>query len=157
MSLWGITTVYISRLMMYQTREYCQAWTKGLQHMKYGLGNETFILATKINHNLAGQLAVLEWGLLSKFPPFNYFPNFSALSKHCSTWLNIMFISDRCHRSSPQLSCGVTDQIWKWFKEHNRYCFDINISLTGKLMNGALVTPPLLLTPTLQDLLSHSE
>ena len=58
------------------------------------------------------------WGLLSRFPPFFYFPIFSALSKHT---LDIEY-----HRNiwqvSPQLSCGDTCQIWMWFKESKR-CF----------------------------------
>ena len=52
--------------------------------------------------------AVLGWGLLSQFPPFRYFPNFSALLKqtlgieyHVYIW-----------QVSPQLSCGDTWQIW---------------------------------------------
>ena len=57
------------------------------------------------------------WGLLSQFPPFRYFPNFSALSKQTSDIEYHVCI----WQVSPQLSCGDTCQIWKWFKESNRY------------------------------------
>ena len=47
------------------------------------------------------------WGLLSRFPPFHYFLNFSALSKHTLAieyHVNIWQVS-------PQLNCGGTCQI----------------------------------------------
>ena len=52
------------------------------------------------------------WGLLSKFPPFRYFPNFSTSPKY--------MLAIGCHfhiwQVSPQLSCGDTCQIWIWFE-----------------------------------------
>ena len=59
----------------------------------------------------------LGWRLLRRFPPFHYFPNFSASSKymlateyHVHTWQML-----------PQLSCSDTCQIWIWCKESSRY------------------------------------
>ena len=57
------------------------------------------------------------WGLLSQFPPFRYFPNFSALSKH--TLANEYHVYIR--QVSPQLSCGDTCQIWMWCQECSMY------------------------------------
>ena len=63
----------------------------------------------------------LGWGLQSQFPPFRYFPNFSASPKcmlaivyHVHIWQVL-----------PQLSCGDTCQIRMWCKQSNRY-FDRN-------------------------------
>ena len=58
------------------------------------------------------------WGLLSQFPPFRYFPIFSALSNHTLTIEYHVYI----WQVSPQLSCGDTCQIWMWFEESNM-CF----------------------------------
>ena len=60
---------------------------------------------------------VLGWGLLSQFPPFRYFPTFSALSKH------MLAIEYHVHtwQVSPQFSCGDTCQIWMCGEESNRY------------------------------------
>ena len=75
--------------------------------------------------------------LLSQFPPFRYFHNFSEPPKHT--------LAFECHvyiwHVSPQLSCGDTCQIWTWLKEFNEYFCKIKIVLTEKLANGALVTP----------------
>ena len=51
-------------------------------------------------------------GLLSQFPPFRYFPNFSEWPKHT------LAIEYPVHiwQVSPQLSCGGTCQIWMWLK-----------------------------------------
>ena len=61
------------------------------------------------------------WGLLSRFPPFRYFPNFStspkymlAIEYHVLIW-----------QVSPQPSCDDTCQIWIRFKECNRYFCEI--------------------------------
>ena len=58
------------------------------------------------------------WGLLSQFPPFRYFPIFSALSNHTLAIEYHVYI----WQVSPQLSCGDTCQIWMWFEESNM-CF----------------------------------
>ena len=58
------------------------------------------------------------WGLLSQFPPFRYFPFFSALSNHTSAIEYHVYI----WQVSPQLSCGDTCQIWVSFEESNM-CF----------------------------------
>ena len=49
-------------------------------------------------------------GLLSQFPPFPYFPHFSAL------WIYTLAIEYHVYiwQVSPQLSCGDTCQIWMW-------------------------------------------
>ena len=57
------------------------------------------------------------WGLLSQFPPFLYFLNFSALSEHMLAIEYHVYI----WQVSPQLSCGGTCQIYTWFKEFERY------------------------------------
>ena len=59
----------------------------------------------------------LGWGLLSQFPPFRYFPNFSALSKHPFVLEYHVYI----WQVSPQLSCGDSCQIWMWLKESNSH------------------------------------
>ena len=58
------------------------------------------------------------WGLLSQFPPFRYFPIFSALSNHTLAIEYHVYI----WQVSPQLSCSDTCQIWMWFEESNM-CF----------------------------------
>ena len=60
----------------------------------------------------------LGWGLLSRFPPFRYCPNFSASPKHTLPLAYHVYIC----QVSPQLCCGDTCQIWMWFKEFN-WCF----------------------------------
>ena len=42
---------------------------------------------------------------------------------------------------SPQLSCGDTHQIWKWFKESNRCFFKIKNFHNGEVIGQSLVTP----------------
>ena len=66
---------------------------------------------------MAGAIVGQVWGLLSQLPPFRYFPNFSALSKHTLDIKYHVYI----WQVSPQLSCGDTCQIWMWFKESNSY------------------------------------
>ena len=66
-----------------------------------------------------------------------FFPKFSALSKHTLDIGYHVYI----WQVSPQLSCGGTCLIWKWFNEYNRYFCQIEILLTAKLTNGALITP----------------
>ena len=63
------------------------------------------------------QTLVQGWGLLSQFPLFLYFPNFSASPEY------MLAIEYHVHiwQVSLQLSCGDTCQIWMWCKEFNRY------------------------------------
>ena len=58
----------------------------------------------------------LGWGLLSLFPLFRYFPDYSAL------WIHTLAIEYHIYiwQVSPQLSCADTCQIWMWLKEFNR-------------------------------------
>ena len=80
---------------------------------------------------------ILGWGLLSQFPPFRYFPNFSALSKHT---LDIEY--HVCiWQVSPQLSCGDTCQKWKWFKESNRYFCQIENFAYGEFNERSFSNP----------------
>ena len=58
----------------------------------------------------------LGWGLLSQFPPFRYFPKFSALSKHTLTKKYHVHI----WQVSLQLSFGDTGQIWSLFIVSNQ-------------------------------------
>ena len=76
------------------------------------------------------------WGLLSQFPPFRYFPNFSALSKHT------LYIDYHIYiwQISPQLSCGDTCQIWMWFKESNSYFCKVENFAYWEINERALVT-----------------
>ena len=82
-----------------------------------------WILHSKRRNYIALRFIILHntwsqgWGLLSQFPPFRHFPNFSALSKHT---LDIKYYV-HIWQVSPQLSCGDTFQIWMWFKESNSY------------------------------------
>ena len=65
----------------------------------------------------ASLCVALGWGLLSQFPPFRYFPNFSALSKQTLAIEYHVYI----WQVSPQLSCGDTCQIWMWFEKSYMY------------------------------------
>ena len=77
------------------------------------------------------------WGLLSQFPPFRYFPHFSGSWKH-RLFLNITFIFDRWRRSS----AAATPVKYEWDSTNVTDTFArLQISLTEKLTNGALVTP----------------
>ena len=60
----------------------------------------------------------LGWGLLRQFPPFRYFPIFSALPKHTLDIEYYVYL----WQVSPQLSCGDTCQIWMWFKSNSYFC-----------------------------------
>ena len=60
---------------------------------------------------------VLGWGLLSQFPPFRYFPNFSALSKQTLAIEYHVYI----WQVSPQLSWGDICQILMWFEKSYMY------------------------------------
>ena len=82
------------------------------------------------------QFTSLEVGLLSRFPPFLYFPNFSTSRKY------MLAIEYHVHiwQVSLQLSCGDTCQIWMRCKECKWYFCQIENVLMEKLTNGALVT-----------------
>ena len=82
-------------------------------------------------------LIVQGWGLLSRFPPFRSFPNFSALSKHTLDIEYHVYI----WQVSPQLSCGDTCQIWKWFKESNRYFCKIENFANGEINERSFSNP----------------
>ena len=79
----------------------------------------------------------LGWGLLSQFPPFRYFPKFSALSKHTLTIKHTVHI----WQVSPQLSCGDTCQIWTWFKVSNLLFWETEICRNGEI-NGRSFSNP---------------
>ena len=77
------------------------------------------------------------WGLLSQFPPFHYFPNFSVLSKQT--------LVIECHvyiwQVSPQLGCGDTFQIWMWFEEHDMYFCHIENFAYGEIDERSFGNP----------------
>ena len=75
------------------------------------------------------KVMALGWGLLSQFPPFRYFPNFSGSWKHTLPIKYHVCI----WQMSPQLSCGDTCQIWMWFKEFNRYFCKIGNFACGEI------------------------
>ena len=71
----------------------------------------------------------LGWGLLSQFPPFRYFPIFSALSNHTSAIEYHVYI----WQVAAQLSCGDTCQIWMWFEESNMYFWQVENFAYGEI------------------------
>ena len=77
------------------------------------------------------------WGLLSQFPPFRYFPKFSALSKHTLTVRYRVYI----WQVSPKLSCGDTCQIWMWFEESNMYFCEIKNFAYGEINERSFSNP----------------
>ena len=76
-------------------------------------------------------------GLLSQFPPFHYFPNFSSLSKHTLTVKYRIYI----WQLSPQLSCGDTCQIWMWFEESNMYFCETENFAYGEINERSFSNP----------------
>ena len=78
------------------------------------------------------------WGLLlSRFPPFRYFPNFLtsprymlAIEYHVHIW-----------QVSPQLSCGDTCQKWMRFKECSRHFREIENFAYGEIDERSFNTP----------------
>ena len=72
---------------------------------------------------------IMGWGLLSQFPPFRYFPNFSASSKHTLAIEYHVYI----WQVSPQLSYSDTWRIWKLIEESNMYCFHIENFADGEI------------------------
>ena len=85
----------------------------------------------------------LGWGLLSQFPPFRYFPNFSSLSKHTLTVKYRIYI----WQVSPQLSCGDTCQIWMWFEESNMYFCESENFAYGEINERSFSNTPAWLIP----------
>ena len=79
----------------------------------------------------------LGWGLLRHFPPFCYFPNFSALSKHPFVLEYHVYI----WQVSPQLSCGDSWQIWMWLKESNSYFCKIENFAYGEINERSFSNP----------------
>ena len=77
------------------------------------------------------------WGLLSQFPPFRYFPNFSESQKHALPIEYHAYI----WQVSPQLSCGDTCQIWMWSKEYNRYFCKIENFACGEISERSFSNP----------------
>ena len=77
------------------------------------------------------------WGLLSQFPPFRYFPNFSSLSKHILTVAYRVYI----WQVSPQLSCGDTCQILMWFEESDMYFCKIENFAYGEINERSFSNP----------------
>ena len=78
---------------------------------------------------------VLGWGLLNKFPPFRYFPDFSLSSK--------CLLSMEYHVHIWQLSWAVATPV-KYERDSNNLTGTFtksNISLAERLMNKVLVTP----------------
>ena len=76
-------------------------------------------------------------GLLSPFPPFRYSLNISALSKHT--------LVIECHvyiwQMLSQLSCSVTCQIWKWFRQWSWYFCEIAIFANGEINEWSISDP----------------
>ena len=66
-------------------------------------------------------MLVQGWGLLSQFPPFRYFPIFSASLKYTLAIEYHVYI----WQVLPQLRCGDTCKIWMWCKESNRCIYKI--------------------------------
>ena len=87
----------------------------------------------KSKHIITG----MGWGLLSRFPPFRYFPNFSTSPKY------MLAIEYHIHiwQVSLQLSCGDTCQIWMRFKECNRYFCEIENFAYGEIDERSYSNP----------------
>ena len=79
-------------------------------------------------------LAALGWGLLSRFPPFRYFPDISTSPKY------MLAIEYHVHFGQvlPQLSCGDTCQIWIWSRECNKYFCEIENFAYGEIDERSL-------------------
>ena len=77
------------------------------------------------------------WGLQSQFPPFRYYPNFSASPKY------MLAIVYHVHiwQVLPQLSCGDTCQIWMWCKQSNRYFDRIETFAYGEINERSFSNP----------------
>ena len=113
----------------------------GLLHRNWsdGMIVHTHVLCslTLIWWLLVQEAVVQGWGLLSRFPPFRYFPHFSTVSKHTLDIEYHVYI----WQLSPQLSCVDTCQIWKWFKESNRYFWKIENFANGEINEQSFSNP----------------
>ena len=77
------------------------------------------------------------WGLLSQFPPFRYFPNFSSSPKYMLAVVYHVHI----WQVLPQLSCGDTCQIWMWFEESSMYFCKIENFAYGEINERSFNNP----------------
>ena len=77
------------------------------------------------------------WGLLSQFPLFRYFPNFSASPKYMLANVYPVHI----WQVLTQLSCSDTCQIWMWCKWSNRYFCKIENSAYGEINERSFSNP----------------
>ena len=79
----------------------------------------------------------LGWRLLSRFPPFCYFPDFLTSPKY------MLAIEYHIHiwQVSPQLSCNDTCQIWMRFKECSRYFCEIARFAYGEIDERSFSNP----------------
>ena len=89
------------------------------------------------NHRHVTKIRVLGWGLLSRFPPLRYFPDFSTPPKHM---LAIEY-HVQVWQVLPQLSCGDTCQRWMRFKECNRYFCEIANFAYGEIDERSFSNP----------------
>ena len=93
--IWGIHILYINSVVQNEC-----PWaetSKGLHKGRSSIPNINHIRHLKnCKHPVQG------WGLLIRFPPFSYFPNFSTSPKH------MLAIGYHVHiwQVSPHLSCG---------------------------------------------------
>ena len=89
-------------------------------------------------HGLCTRLVLVQgWGLLNQFPPFRYFPIFSALSNHTLAIEYHVYI----WQVSPQLSCGDTCQIWMWFEESNMCFWQVENFAYGEINERSFSNP----------------
>ena len=113
-----------------QIRTWCISYWRTYASLDLNESKPTLLFLVRI-------ITVLGWGLLSQFPPFRYFPNFSV-SSNTRYLLNIAFIFDRCRRSW----AAVAPVKYKCDSNNLRGTFArTKILPTEKLRNGALVTP----------------
>ena len=77
------------------------------------------------------------WGLLSRFPPFRYFPNIWISPKY------MLAIEYHVHiwQVLPQLSCGDTCQIWISLKECSRPFCEIENFAYGEIDERSFSNP----------------
>ena len=93
-------------------------YSSGLLHWRSHYKTQTMVKFIVFYRHCVGiVLNQLGWGLLSQFPLFRYFPNFSVMSKHLLAIEHHVYIL----QVLPQLSCGNTCQIWKWFKQSDTF------------------------------------
>ena len=110
--------------------------------------NVSFIVLTKTKtHSETGQTRLKRIytvyifytvvGLLSKFSPLSYFARFSGWSKYRSPTKHHIYI----YQLSPQLSCGDTWQIWRWFKGYYVYFYKVKIYQTENYTKRSFSNP----------------